>query len=55
MFERFHRLLGTGEGSGLGLAISRAIAELHGGSLEAHNRPGRGAEFRLLLPRPGTD
>jgi len=59
VFDRFYRTdisrNRASGGSGLGLAISRAIAELHGGSLEAHNRPGRGAEFRLLLPRPGTD
>ena len=29
VFERFHRLLGSGEGSGLGLAIAREIARLH--------------------------
>lgn len=38
-------------GLGLGLAISRAIAELHGGHLEARSDgPGRGATFRLTLP-----
>lgn len=29
VFERFHRLLGSGEGSGLGLAIAQEIARLH--------------------------
>ncbi len=35
-------------GMGLGLAVSRAIAEAHGGSLEAH-AAGHG-EFHLILP-----
>jgi signal transduction histidine kinase len=33
---------------GLGLAISRAIAEAHGGALEA--RPAAHGEFHLVLP-----
>jgi len=39
--------------SGLGLAVCRRILEQHGGSIEAESRPGRGATFRLLLPRHG--
>ncbi|TCO65696.1 MtrAB system histidine kinase MtrB [Actinocrispum wychmicini] len=38
-------------GTGLGLAISVEDARLHGGALEAWGEPGRGANFRLLLPR----
>ncbi len=40
------------EGSGLGLAISRAIAEKHGGSISAENRPGGGARINITLPVP---
>src|SRR6266508_1582570 len=38
------------EGSGLGLAIVRAVAEAHGGTVEAANRPGGGAAVTLLIP-----
>lgn len=38
-------------GSGLGLALVKAIAEGHGGRIEARNAEGGGAAFRLILPR----
>jgi two-component system sensor kinase FixL len=46
LFEPF--VSGKPSGMGLGLAVSRAIAEAHGGTLEAA-APGHG-EFRLVLP-----
>ncbi|MHB2018261.1 MAG: ATP-binding protein [Candidatus Xenobia bacterium] len=53
IFEKFQR--GTrGAGLGLGLAICRAIAEVHGGSIRAANRPQGGAVFTLVLPRSPT-
>ena len=39
------------KGTGLGLAIAKKIAEEHGGSIRAENRPGGGAIFTLRLPR----
>jgi len=55
LFERFARADGArardGGGAGLGLALSRAIAESHGGSLQLVDPNGRGATFRLFLPR----
>ncbi|MBZ5660505.1 MAG: HAMP domain-containing histidine kinase [Acidobacteriia bacterium] len=54
IFERFRR----GEsaparsacGSGLGLAICKAVVGAYGGTIEAANLPGQGAEFRVNLP-----
>jgi len=37
-------------GTGLGLAIVRAVAEAHGGSVDARSAPGAGSEFVLRLP-----
>jgi signal transduction histidine kinase len=54
IFERFHRLdpgrARSEGGTGLGLAIARKLAEAHGGSLRAQNRPEGGARFILKLP-----
>jgi signal transduction histidine kinase len=51
VFERFYRgENGGGHGSlGLGLALVRRIAEAHGGSARAANRPGGGASLTLEL------
>ncbi|MCC6528340.1 MAG: sensor histidine kinase KdpD [Polyangiaceae bacterium] len=51
IFEKFVRGPGNTErGAGLGLAICRAIAESHGGRIEAENREGGGATFRIRMP-----
>ena len=40
-------------GLGLGLSFVRAILQAHGGRAAVANRPGRGAEFTLILPLGG--
>jgi two-component system OmpR family sensor kinase len=54
LFERFYRGAAARSdatpGVGLGLALSQAIAQAHGGRLEASNGPGGGALFTLRLP-----
>jgi signal transduction histidine kinase len=52
-FDRFSRgdEARSGEGSGLGLSIVALIAEAHGGSAGAANRPEGGADVWLALPR----
>lgn len=37
-------------GAGVGLAIASTVATLHGGTISASNRPGRGARLAVKLP-----
>jgi signal transduction histidine kinase len=52
IFDRFVRgeAESAGGGSGLGLAIVRAVAERHGGSVEAGESGTGGAQFTVRLP-----
>jgi two-component system sensor histidine kinase MprB len=53
VFDRFYRARSARglPGSGLGLAIVRHVAETHGGTVEAGNADGGGAELALTLER----
>jgi signal transduction histidine kinase len=42
-------------GTGLGLTVARRVANDHGGSLTACNRPEGGACFTLILPPEGSN
>jgi two-component system OmpR family sensor kinase len=60
IFDRFVRGEGPsdtarGAGTGLGLAIVSAVAESHGGSVEAAESPAGGALFRARIPTAGPE
>lgn len=50
VFDRFFTTRERSQGSGLGLSLVRAIAQAHGGTVEATSPAGEGATFRLRLP-----
>lgn len=51
LFTKFYRLPGTkAGGTGLGLSIAKGFIEAHGGTIQAQNHPGGGAEFIITLP-----
>jgi PAS domain S-box-containing protein len=54
LFTRFfragNRAARAERGTGLGLVISRALAELHGGTIKVRSTPGQGSTFSVMLP-----
>jgi signal transduction histidine kinase len=57
LFERFHRVKEaksrTHEGTGIGLALVKELAALHGGTVSAESREGKGSTFTLTI-KTGT-
>jgi signal transduction histidine kinase len=51
IFEPFFSTKDNGDGTGLGLSISYRIIQNHGGKIEAESTRGKGAVFRVFLPR----
>jgi signal transduction histidine kinase len=51
VFEPFFTTKPIGKGTGLGLSLAYGIVRQHGGHLTVSGEPGRGATFRVTLPR----
>jgi signal transduction histidine kinase/CheY-like chemotaxis protein len=54
VFDRFHRIEGararTQEGTGIGLALTHELVRLHGGTITATSRVGKGSTFVVRIP-----
>ncbi len=51
LFTPFFTTKDVGEGTGLGLSVVLGIVSAHGGTIHVESAPGRGAMFKVVLPR----
>ncbi|MGO9310164.1 MAG: [Fe-Fe] hydrogenase large subunit C-terminal domain-containing protein [Spirochaetia bacterium] len=52
LFSPFFTTKPAGKGTGLGLVVCYGIVKMHGGTIEATNRPGGGARFEITVREP---
>ncbi len=50
VFSRFFNADNTNTGTGIGLNFTKALVELHGGSIQVKSEHGKGTEFIIYLP-----
>ena len=54
IFDRFYQVddssIRKGEGTGIGLALTKELVKLMDGEISVSSEPGKGSEFKLLLP-----